>query len=370
MNWGVPPWTVDFAPQAQPLPAETDFAVIGGGFAGMAAAAWLRRIAGEKTVVLLEASRLGSGASGRTGGIALNETAAGQLPGLGEVLTGYRQILTQLEVESDFQLNGVYEISHRGGRSDSPIAWEDSGTLRVVRKVPGGTVNPGKVVSGLGRAASRLGVVIRENTRVEGVEFSEKLIVRTAAGELRARRVLLATNAESADLSGLAEWSWASFTLAVLTEPLPEATCAGLGLDSCNAFYTVDLPYLWGRRLADGAVIFGSGLIDIGTDQDLAEFDIARADAAHQFASLERRVRGLHPLLANVRFSHRWGGPIRFGDSWQLFFDRHPRSGDVLVLNGLGGDGVTLSIFLGRWAAEVLAGRSDLPPWGKIGAPR
>jgi len=82
----------------------------------------------------------------------------------------------------------------------------------------------------------------------------------------------------------------------------------------------------------------------------------------------ERRVRGLHPALDAAKFAHRWGGPIRFGNEWQLFFDRHPRSRDVIVLNGLGGDGVSYSVYLGRWAAEALAGRREMPAWGKIPA--
>jgi glycine/D-amino acid oxidase-like deaminating enzyme len=365
-NWGAPPWTIDFAPAARPLPPEVDFAVVGGGFTGLAAAAWLRRIAPQRSVALLEAERLGAGASGRTGGLALGETAAGDLPGLGDVLGGYRETLKELGVDGGLDFRGVYEIGREDGRADSPIAWEDSGTLRVVREVAGGGVDPGKVVGGLGRAAERLGAVILERTRVESVEFRSPAIVHTGRGVLRAGRVLLATNAQSAQLAALEERSWARFTLAVATEPLAAADLAALGLAAGKGFYTVDLPYLWGRPLPGGSVILGSGLVDYGDDAGLAALDVFRGAGADGFASLEGRVRRLHPSLAKVRFERRWGGPIRFGDSWELFFDHHPRSGDVLIVNGLGGDGVSLSVYLGRWAAEALAGLRELPAWGKI----
>lgn len=368
MNWGTPPWTIGFAPEPLPLPAQAGFAVIGGGFAGLAAAAWLRRIAPDESVVLMEASALGSGASGRTGGIALAETGSGDLPGLGDVLAGYREILAQVGVDGGLALPGVFEIGRSGGSANSPIAWQDSGTLRVVAQVPGGAIDPGKVVAGLGRAACARGAVVLENTPVEALEFAVPILVRTAAGTLRARRAIIATNAQSAELSGLAGHSWASFTLAVLTQPLAAADRAALGLGSGKAFYTVDLPYLWGRAMPDGALMFGSGLVDIDGDRDLAALDISSGDAARQFASLERRVRGLHPALSNADFTHRWGGPIRFGNSWELLFDWHPRSRDVLVLNGLGGHGVAQAVYLGCWAAEVLAGRRSLPDWGKIPA--
>src|SRR5215467_5335792 len=94
--WGTPPWTVDFRPAARPLPEQVDFAIVGGGFTGLATAAWLRRLAPKKSVLVLEAFTIGEGASGRTGGLTLAETAAGPMPGLGDVLAGYNKILRAL----------------------------------------------------------------------------------------------------------------------------------------------------------------------------------------------------------------------------------------------------------------------------------
>ncbi|HXM13820.1 MAG TPA: FAD-dependent oxidoreductase, partial [Candidatus Eremiobacteraceae bacterium] len=84
--WGTPPWKINFTPSRRKLPAHVDFAIIGGGFTGLAAAAWLRLLAPDKSVAVFEAARIGAGASGRTGGMVLAETAAGNQPGLGDVL--------------------------------------------------------------------------------------------------------------------------------------------------------------------------------------------------------------------------------------------------------------------------------------------
>ncbi|MDE3135585.1 MAG: FAD-binding oxidoreductase [Acidobacteriota bacterium] len=368
MNWGTPPWTIDFVPERRALPAEADCVVVGGGFSGLAAAAWLRLVDPERSVVLLEAATIGAGASGRTGGLVLAESASGDLDGAGDVISTYLETLAKLGADGNLELPGVYEIGRERGRRDSPIVWDDSGTLRVIKEVPGGTVDPGKIVSGLARAAQRLGAVLLENTRVEAVEFRAPVVVHTTDGTVRAGKVLLATNAQSAALSAVDECSRAKFTLAVLTEPLSDADLSSLGVSSGKGFYTADLPYLWGRPMPDGSVMFGSGLVDIGGDADLDALDIDQGVAAGLFASLERRVRGLHSALATVKFIRRWGGPIRFGSTWQLFFDHHPRSREMVVLNGLGGDGVSYSVYLGRWAAEVMAGRRDLPEWGKIPA--
>src|SRR5246500_2453813 len=86
-HWGAPPWHIDFTVRTKPVPPSVDFAIVGGGFTGLAAAAWLRRLAPEKSVALLETETFGSGASGHTGGLALAESAAGNLTGLGDVLS-------------------------------------------------------------------------------------------------------------------------------------------------------------------------------------------------------------------------------------------------------------------------------------------
>ena len=175
--WGAPPWEVDFHPPRLPVPPKVDFAVIGGGFTGLAAAAWLRLLAPGKSVALIEAGRIGAGASGRTGGMALAESAAGDLPGLGDVLAGLKNILEKLGEASgqrlaeacELQLNGAWEIGRRGWRADSPIQWKDSGDLRVVNDVPGGTLHPAKLVAGLAAAAVHLGVIVVEDTPVSRV---------------------------------------------------------------------------------------------------------------------------------------------------------------------------------------------------------
>lgn len=363
-NWGTPPWTIDFRPARRPLPQRVDFAVVGGGFAGLAAAAWLRRLAPEQSVAVFEARSIGAGSSGHTGGLVLAETAAGDLPGLGDVLSGYSAILRKLEVDCDLALPGVWEIGRTSPIHDSPIRWTDSGRLRAMRQVPGGEVDPGKAVSGLARAAEKIGVHIFENSPVESVEFENELArLRVPGGEIAAGAVLLATNAMSLELAGLPGDAQTKFTLAVATEPLTDSQIADLGLADGRPFYTVDFPYLWGRRLHTGGVVFGAGLVHLDDWRGLDALDIDCGDAAKLIARLEGRVRALHPVLNRVRITHRWGGPILIANSWRPVFTRHPRSRRSIVLCAFSGHGVALSVYLGAWAAEALCGRKELPDW-------
>jgi glycine/D-amino acid oxidase-like deaminating enzyme len=386
--WGAPPWTVDFRPAPLALPDQVDFAIVGGGFTGLSAVAWLPKLAPGRSVLLLESASLGEGASGRTGGMALAETAAGNLPGLGDVLAGYRKILRALQIDSSLMLPGVWELSRSApAKKHSPISWSDSGELKVVRRVPGGTVDPGKVVAGLARAAESAGAQIVERAEVRALDFSNpvrlhvrhKVRGRIRQKEICAKQVLLATNAFSLELPSLRAAAEPKLTFALATAPLSAAQLKALGLSSRHPFYTVDLPYLWGRLLESNAVIFGAGLVPpyVGAPsrfplgarsiknraRDLRRYDVRKGQSAARLRWLKNRVRHLHPALASVRITHRWGGPILLTEKMLPVFRRHPRSKHVMILAGYNGHGVALSVYLGKWAAEALLARRPLPRW-------
>jgi glycine/D-amino acid oxidase-like deaminating enzyme len=390
--WGTPPWKINFTPSRHKLPARVDIAIIGGGFTGLAAAAWLRLLAPDKSVAVFEAARIGAGASGRTGGMVLAETAAGNQPGLGDVLAGFQSILEKLKVRCDLKLNGAWEIARQqnSGKAKpqaSPIAWNDSGTLRVVNEVPGGTLDPGKLVSGLARAAQRHGAQIYENHRVQRIRWSAtpELHVtnnRGATQKITAQKILFATNALSLPEAGLTGMH-PRLTLAVLTRPVSETVLAAMGLAERKPFYTVDFPYLWGRVRPDRSIVWGAGLVQSPDADDLEKVDISAEESAAAFDRLEDRIRHLHPAITKIKFARRWGGPILFRDSWKPVLDWHAQSvasarhdgtasngsdapRNAIVLGAYAGHGVALSSYLGTWAAEVLLDRRDLPNWSSL----
>jgi len=362
-RWGLPPWSIDFHSEPQALPEEVEFAVVGGGFTGLAAAAWLRHSQPDKRVALFEGSHIGAGSSGHTGGMALSETAAGNLPGLGDVLAGFSGILRELEVQCDLTLPGALEIGRQGVLANSAIAWNDSGKLGVTREVHGGTIDPGKMLSGLAQAASKRGALILEDAPVENLSFEEFPVLTIRGKPVRARSVLLATNAQSLELSGLVGRAQPKLTMAVATEPLSPEQLSLLGLAQRKPFYTVDLPYLWGRVFRENRVIFGCGLVHVEDWRELLTLNVTEGRAAELLADLEQRVRDLHPALRGVRLTHRWGGPILIGENWVPVFRRHADHRNVIVLGAYSGHGVALSVYLGAWAAQTMLGKRDLPQW-------
>ncbi len=412
--WGIPRCTIDFRPAKRPIPGEVDFAVIGAGFAGLSAAAWLAKLAPGKSVLVLESESIGNGASGRTGGMALADTAAGPLPGLADVLAGYKKILRALHVDSRLTLPGAWELGRSGSSKNSPISWNDSGNLHVVKKVPGGTVDPGKVVSGLARAAQKAGAQIIEHAEVLSIKPASQAVIARLANVSRserhaaaandsdrllalrvrmksrhhskqktilARQVLLTTNAASLHLTGLHSQAEPKLTLALATAPLTPAQLRATGLAARRPFYTIDFPYLWGRPLENNGYIFGAGLVPMPTSWDamfsrdfskrkpqhtfseLLRFRIDRGDSAKSLDWLESRVRNMHPALKNIRVTHRWGGPILITKGMHPVFRHHAHHKNILTLAGFSGHGVALSVYLGHWAAQSLLGRRPLPHW-------
>ncbi|MGA2810490.1 MAG: FAD-binding oxidoreductase [Candidatus Acidiferrum sp.] len=367
-RWGKSPWRWAVQRGDEKVPARADFVVIGGGFSGLSAATWLGRMARGKKVVLLEAEKIGAGASGRTGGMTLAETAGGDLPALGDVLGGFTDILRELGIACDFLSHGAWEIGRKKGLRGSEISWRDSGRLRVMRQVPGGTVDAGKLLGGLARAALAARVTILEKRAVTGLKAGKAIRVVTAEQEILAGSVLIATNAQSLELGGLQDLAVPKLTMAVATEPLSEQVVKRIGMASRRPFYTVDFPYLWGRLTQNNRAIFGSGLLSVRDWEELHTLDVSEGHGAAVLESVKTRVRGLHPALREVKFTHAWGGPILFTDKMRPIFRhiarRSARTGrQVIYLGGYNGHGVALSVYLGRWAAEALLGKRKLPDW-------
>jgi glycine/D-amino acid oxidase-like deaminating enzyme len=284
---------------------------------------------------------------------------------LGDVLAGFTEILQELKFDCDFNLPGVWELGRSKVKKDSPISWSDSGTVGVVNDVPGGTVDPGKLVSGLAQAAQRSGAAIFEHARVENISYEQPLELEVSGRRVRAGHILIATNAESLELSDLSDSAEPKFTLALSTAPLTDAQLKNVGLSKHKPFYTVDLPYLWGRTLHGERLIFGSGLVHLEHWSELFNLDIASGEAAGLMRLLESRVRSLHPALQNIQFTNRWGGPILIADGMTPVFKHHLKSKNIIILGGYSGHGVVLSVYLGRWAADVLARKRKLPSWNK-----
>lgn len=346
------------------MPSRPDVVVIGAGLTGVSTALHLAR-RGIR-VVVCEAGLVADGASGRTGGLVLEGTAVGPLEDVESCVGGLERIVAEERIDCDLALPGCWEIEHHASASEKMLPWTDAGLpVCIAARVRGGVVQPAALTIGLAKAALRAGAIIRDQAKVTRIVFEPELSVDLQRDRITPGHVVIATNAWINSTVPDAPRLSSSLTFACATVPLDASRLAAIGLSGGIPFYTTDLPYLWGRTIPDGRVIFGAGLV-FGSPPDLETSDSTQGRSLTVLEHLQRRVRTLHPLLAGVRFSAAWAGPIAFGEDAVPLLGPHPRNPRVLVSGGYAGHGVALSVRAGELLALAIAENRPLPKWGSL----
>jgi glycine/D-amino acid oxidase-like deaminating enzyme len=386
-------WTDrDDAPSPRPALQATidaDLVVIGGGFSGLWAALHASEDSGRR-VVVLEAERIGYGASSRNGGFCAASLTHGLHNGVAhwpdEIDTLVRMgdenleaLLRAVEVEeidagvervADMavaterwqldELAGGVELHRRHGDdaelldAASTRARLDSSTyLGAVRSAGLALVDPARLAWGLADSLERRGVTLHDGSPVLAVEEDgSRLRVRTGDAVVRADRVVVATNAYRGPVRRPRRYVIPVYDYVLMTEPLSEAQLAEIGWsaregvsDAGNQFHyyrlTEDDRILWGGY--DAIYHFGNK-VEQALDQRPASH---RMLAEHFFATF--------PQLDGLRFSHRWGGPIgttsRFTAAWGT-----SHRGRLSWVAGYTGLGVGASRFGARVALDLVDG--------------
>jgi gamma-glutamylputrescine oxidase len=372
--------TANPAPDRPPLAGEAraDVCIVGGGFTGLSAAL---ELAGHGlSVILLEAERVGWGASGRNGGQLINGYSRGldvigkrygpdAERGLGEMaLEGGRLIRERVaahDIQCDLVDGGFVAAFNRKQLEDlreevavwahhghtAPFVVERDGLADIVRtdRYIGGMVDP---LSGhfhplnflLGEAAAfeQLGGTIHEHSRVIAVEEGARPRVRTGHGTVSAEVVLLCGNAYLEGVAPALESRVMPVSSQIIvTEPLGDRAEALLPGNHCVEDSNYILDYY--RRTADGRLLYGGGVVYGGRDP----------------ASIEGKIRPnmlkTFPDLADVRIDHAWSG------IFALTLSRIPQIGrlspNIYFSHGDSGHGVTTTQLLGRLLGEAVRGQ-------------
>jgi glycine/D-amino acid oxidase-like deaminating enzyme len=380
-------------PAADPLDGveSADLAVVGAGYSGL----WTALLAKERDpgreVVVIEAGTAGWAASGRNGGFCAASLTHGFDNGLSRFpdemdtlerlgranLDGIEQAVQRYGIACDFARTGELTVATADWQVRELTAYHDEAVARgmdvalldrdqVRAEVDSPTylggvwdrtgcalVDPARLVWGLRRACQELGVRIYENSRVERITAAGGgLRLLTWRGRLDAAKVALATGAHGSLLRRLHHYVVPIYDYVLMTEPLTADQLAAIGWqrrqgvgDGGNQFHyyrlTADNRILWGGY---DAIYYRGGRIRPERDQREATFAVLADHFAQTF-----------PQLADVRFTHKWGGVIDTCSRFSGFFGT-AHSGRLAYAVGYTGLGVGATRFGANVMLDLLAG--------------
>jgi gamma-glutamylputrescine oxidase len=360
-----------------------DVCVVGGGIAGCSAALALAE-RGYR-VVLLEAQRIGWGASGRSGGQAIFGTAAEQ--------ANLEQLLGIEDARRvwDISLAGLALIRQRIERYQIDCDWVDGWMLAAIKQRQwqdlqswqadlarrygydstrlmdraelrstvaseryvgalydsnSGHLHPLRYTLGLARAATRAGVEIHEASRVLGFSRRDRRVrVRTEGGVVDCAQLVLAGNAWLGDTAPALQRKLMSIgSYVIATEPLGEARVRQLIANNaalCDTNWILD----YFRRSSDHRLLFG-GRVNYSLLNVRAVVPATRA-----------RMVKVFPQLRDTHIDYAWGCLL------DITLNRAPHFGrlepDVFFLQGFSGHGIALAGIAGQLVAEAIAGSAE-----------
>ena len=345
---GVGPWDPPQPLSQRTPPAHCDVLVVGAGITGLAVALSLANR--QREVVVLE-DAFGTGATSRSGGIVIGETAVGPAPGFDGCEQTLRQWIVASGIRCDLAWNGCLELARDLTLSARPIDWRDGGSIRMAAEVPGGVLDPAKLLTGFANVVSQAGVPIVDGVTVHSVEGgSGEIRLKTSRGMLGARQVVMAI-----DATGWKEafdpWEERSITAALQTTAVESDALAAIGLQQDQAFYTRDQPFLWGRVMLDRSLLIGRELLPFpwGEAHDaLTELMTAAG------VRLLSRIRGLHPAMSALGARRIWGGPIGRTVAGVPTVVRDPDYPQLIWAGGYGGHGLAQAFRLGTMVGDYL----------------
>ncbi|MDG2328049.1 MAG: FAD-binding oxidoreductase [Halioglobus sp.] len=367
-----------------PLQGEVsvDVCIIGGGYTGLSSAIHLRK-AGY-SVALLEANKVGWGASGRNGGHVGTWQRADQetlekLVGLDHAKAlwqlGLEAVDTVCDLVSEFQIDCelktgnlhvaskakerpwlIEEAEHLQKVYDyQQIRYVDSAELTDMTSgqgFHGGVLDEGSrhlhplnYALGLAKAADTLGAELYEGSRVLSYTEGHQVCVKTDSGTVKSKYLVLACNGYLEKLEPRTAGRIMPINNYMLaTEPLPEALARRLIRDDTSMSDSLFVIDYW-KLSADNRMLFGGGE------------SYSRRFPADIGNFVRKYMLRIYPELETTRIDYGWGGTLAITLNRMPDFGR--LSSQVFYAHGYSGHGVPTATLAGKLLAEVIAGSAE-----------
>jgi glycine/D-amino acid oxidase-like deaminating enzyme len=375
---------------------ECELAVVGGGYTGLWAALLAKERDPSTDVLLVEADRIGWQASGRNGGFCLWSLTHGakhgfqlfpdeneRLDQLGMAnLDEIERAVARYGIDCGWERTGDIEVATEPwevakleesraswARVGQRFEWLDREAVRAEIASPTflaglwlknvAFVDPARLAWGLARACEQLGVRIHEHTPASELRRAGSAVAfTTPSGTVRARRVVLATNAFPPLLRRLKLRIVPIYDYALITEPLSKEQREAIGWRRRQGFSDGERSQFHYARLThDDRIQWGGydAIYHYGS-RIHPQFE----QRPQTFVKLAEHFFTTFPQLEGLRFTHAWGGVIDTCARLCPFFGT-AMGGRVAYALGYTGNGVGSSRFGAQVALDLLGeGRSPL----------
>lgn len=358
-----------------------DVCIVGGGYTGLSAALHLAE-AGF-SVVLLEAHRVGFGASGRNGGQLgsaqrMDQEDLEKLVGTDDATKLWdlaedakalvKSLISHHDIDCDlkpgiatlgFSENECAELHTHAAHLKTTYGYEQIELLdpeagRALCPSPayaGGYLDTGAAhlhplnyALGLADAAIAAGLRLHENTEVLGIEEGARVTVRTGHGSVTADHAILACNGYLGDLNRkVAARVMPINNFIAATEPLGTEAAKVLAQDVAVADTKFVVNYF--RLSADGRLLFGGG------ESYGYRFP---ADIA---AKVRKPMVEIFPHLRDARIDYAWGGTLAITLRRMPYLARV--APNILSASGYSGHGVGTATHAGQLMAQAIQGEAE-----------
>lgn len=381
-----------------------DVAVIGGGFTGLSAAYHLLERRPGLRVVVLEARRIGAGASGRNTGMLG--------PGVGQSLTALvrrhgppraralyaatidavqdvGRLVARERIDCELEMTGhlvaalspparvrLEAQSRLMAELDLPFtALDDASMDRAIRltrtrgvygiaglRLPiAGTLNPARLLCGLANRVIARGGSLFESSRVTALHGRRPVrIAIDGGGEVRADDVVVATAGYTPDLGLMRGRILPVHLQVVFTEPLDAASRQALGWTGREGVIDGRRIFSYFRLSADNRIVFGGGQPRYLWGGRTAE----DPSAARALDRLARELMSVFPHAAALTVAGGWTGVIGYVLDTLPAIERARGNPSLLHAVGWCGHGLALSVACGAWITRMMldgAVNRDLP---------
>lgn len=360
---------------------KADVCIIGAGYTGLSAALHLAEAG--RDVVLLDAHKIGFGASGRNGGqlgsgqrkeqdalaALMGQDDADKLWELAEdAKTLVKSLIKRFDIDCYYRpgvaniglnpketrelhsyadylntrygYDSIQKLDSAAAQELCPSPAYDGGILDM----SAGHLHPLRYALGLGQAAADAGVRIYEKTHVHHIQQGPRPSVRTDQGEVDCEHVILACNGYLGGLNRkVASRVMPINNFIAATEPLGDDAKRVLNQDVAVADTKFVVNYF--RLSHDGRLLFGGGEnYSYRFPKDIA-------------ATVRKPMCEIFPHLKDVRIDYAWGGTLGITVKRMPYVRRLDQN--ILSASGYSGHGVGTATHAGKLMALAIQGQSD-----------